>query len=1241
MPLPQVEFFSDVNTNGLFKIYVDTKTFTEDGGEPQDTALKNNSNDEQFRKKVAAKIRSSFISLLKSISNSRCANLPQELLDKLFDENGTLYAGSDQYLKSVYGLLCSNNVMIKDFYDNIDSNNPIETKVSDKDCNIAYFTFKMQFKYKLLDYVIQVDIGHSLYTNDYTGNGLDDVTVTGDLTVCNNLNITGSSSLSSVSSTGSANLHNLIVGGTSQFNNTITVGDVTCSHDVKIYGGEQNNDGNLNTDKYLEWDSSASLLNLKGKLIIGTDTGTHNDNVTIHGQTGKLEWDSATDKLDLNGTLNIQKDATILGDVTIGSHTDSPHLFIYGGDGTKSIQWNESANNKLILKGELDIGSQCEGYFVNIHSNSANKYIRWDPGNYQLKINADNVVIGDECNCSSFKIWGTDAGKYIDWNTVSNELQIVGNVDINAGQRLTLNGSLNGSPITCTWEGITGTFTNYGKTVLSETDISGPLECGTPAAGCNFKVHGETGTGSKIDWSETTNTFEITGLLTVSGNTTLNGPLITDDNVTIKSATDGKMLAWNHVNNTFQVNGITNLCGAVTITSVDNSDVTVNSSIILEKSVLIKDNVTIGENGLGHSFKAYGEANGDFIEWNNSTYTVTGTTVLDGNVTTQTGTLTINSDTTIDAAKTLTCNGSSTFNNTVDLTGALNTAAATVITCTGAGGSWTWNNTNTPNKLNLLCDLTMTGKTMELTDSNFTIDSCNNNYYLKWLETSQELKIHSTDVTITSNFELNDDKDNPTRTINWDTTTKTLTCNAQLHTYDHVSLFCENNNNNNKVEWNKSTGTLVVDSIFKLQNNDNSLSINWDQTNLTCNAPVITNHDITINAAAPGTNNITWNKANGTLTADAVVKLEKNGTDYYIEWNNATPKFTINSDLDIKKGNVNIYNSGDVPKIIWTSAGAGKLEVKSEVDFSIGDVTLTGDNSTIKWTPTTDILTATDCCITLKNNAETNKITWDPNDDLCILSKVNIDGDVNILGNNTKSIEWDKSNAKLTLDVNDILITSTTLVINSCITTRKDINIQDCIGCDRITWEDTTKLLNIATDTELNGIDAECKIAWDYDANTLTSEAKKVILKGTQVVDAPNADNFTGQVEWDKATNRLNVDGSLVKTPFSKTDSNGDILLNLSNHNNFHLTLCGDITLKNPGTECPGQEGRIVINGANRTITLDSDWYIEREFCTAGPDREITLTGPINVLVYYVFDTNKILLRLEKDYINACPAPGC
>lgn len=1232
--LPEPEIFPDVNTNGLFRIYVDTKTFTAAGGETIDE-LTSASNNDKFIKKISTKIRSSFISLLRSVSNSRCANLPQDLLEKLFDENGELYNQQEQYTKSVYGLLSSNNIVIDKFYN---TTGEITTKQSNIACNIAYFTFKMQFKYKLLDYVIQVDIGHGLYTNtnEYTGS---DVTVTGDLTVNKDLTICGISTLDCVSSTGLATLNNLTVNGTSEFYNTITVGNANagCSYDVKIYG--ENN-------KYLEWDASASSLNLRGELVIGAnnaanpeaDNDDHN-NVTIYGINGQLDWVAATNTLDLNGTLNAQQDACILGDVTIGSGTNGSSLFVYGSSSSMSIDWNKSHTDKLVLKGALDIGTTTAGHFVKIHSNNCDKYILWDPENCKLKINADCVVIGEESNGGTLKIWGTDNGKYIDWNTSANTLQIVGHVDLHADHRLVLNGTYNGA-VTCTWEGTTGTFTNCGKTVLSETDISGSLECGTAVTGCDFIVHGAAGTG-KIDWSKANNIFEITGLLTVSSSTTLNGPLITDSNVTINSATPGKTLVWNHINNTFQVNGITNLCGAVTINDVDNSCVTVNSSIILEKSVLIKDNVTIGENGLGHSFKAYGDANGDFIEWNNNTFTIKGDTVLDGTVTTQTGTLTINSDTTIDAAKTLICNGSSTFNGEVQIDNDLNTTAS--ITCNGADDSWTWNNTNTPNTLNLLCDLTMTGKTMKLTDSNFTIDSCNNNYYLKWLTQNNDLLINSNDIKITSNFELNDNATTPDKIIKWNKVN--LQCNAPIITNDSITI---NSIGGNKVTWsNTNPGTLDVESIFNLKSNiNNALSINWDQNNLTCNAPVITNNDITINDDGNG-NNITWTKANGTLTADAVVKLEKNGTDDYIEWNNATPKFTINSDLDIKKGNVNIYNStGDSSKIIWTSAGDGKLEVKSEVDFSIGDVTLTGDNSTIKWIPGSDILTATDCCITLKNNAETNKITWDPNDDLCILSKVNIDGDVNILGNNIKSIKWDKSNSNLTLDVNDITCTaddvtlnSTTLVINSCIRTKKDIKIQDDGGCDRITWEDTEILLNIATDTELNGALAACKIVWDYDTNTLTSEAKKVILNGTQVVDAPNADNFTGQVEWDKATNRLNVDGSLVKKPFSKTDSNGDTILNLSNHNNFHLTLCGDITLENPTNACPGQEGRIVINGANRTITLKSDWYIEREFCTA--DRQITLTGPINVLVYYVFDANKILLRLEKDYINICNQYDC
>ena len=603
--LPLVEIFSDINTNGLFRIYVDTYTFTTDGGETS-APLTHTSTTTDFTKKVAAKIRSNFISLLKSVSNSRSANLPQDLLDKLFDETGSRYLNpSDPYTKSVYGLLASNNVMIATFYNMVD---PITTKPSDIDCNIAYFTFKMQFKYKLLDYVIQVDIGHGIYsdTNVYTG---DDVTVTGDLTVNRDLTVTGNSTLASVSSSVQATLHKLIVSGTSQFNNPITVGDATCSHDVKIHGGDGSD------EKYLEWDASAFLLNLRGGLVIGAtdsgDVGTDNDDsndVTIYGQNGKLDWIAATDTLDLKGVLHAQQDATILGDVTIGSGTDGSSLVVHGTDSSgMSIDWNNTTANKLILKGELDIGTATAGHFVNIYSHHTTKYIKWDPANYKLQINANSVVIGDECNSSTLKIWGTDTGKCIDWNTVANKLQIIGDVELDAVHSLTLNGTYSAAAITCAWDGPTGTLTNGGKTVLSLTEISTSLICGSAATGCNFTTHGADGTGNKIDWSKTTNTFTITGLLTVSGNATLAGPLITNNDVTMKSNAPGKEVKWTHATNTLQVTGIINLNGAVTI-NASGGVVTVNSDIYLSNPVQINENVKIGENENGHLFKAYGDS---------------------------------------------------------------------------------------------------------------------------------------------------------------------------------------------------------------------------------------------------------------------------------------------------------------------------------------------------------------------------------------------------------------------------------------------------------------------------------------------------------------------------------------------------------------------------------------------------------------------------------------------------------
>jgi len=149
--IPTNEYFPETDDTGkviLFHIYVDTFLLTEDGGANTDVAIKYDSNDTSFIKTVTTKFRKNFISLLRSITNSNCANLSADMLAHLFDEDANLYV-CEQYKKSSYALLTDSGVKVSDFY-TIDSNaQTITTKVTDKTCNIAYFTFKLRFKYKL------------------------------------------------------------------------------------------------------------------------------------------------------------------------------------------------------------------------------------------------------------------------------------------------------------------------------------------------------------------------------------------------------------------------------------------------------------------------------------------------------------------------------------------------------------------------------------------------------------------------------------------------------------------------------------------------------------------------------------------------------------------------------------------------------------------------------------------------------------------------------------------------------------------------------------------------------------------------------------------------------------------------------------------------------------------------------------------------------------------------------------
>ena len=110
----------------------------------------------------------------------------------LFDEDGKLYDASN-YKKSIYALLLDKDTKVSNFYET-DSSSDFLPKDSNIECNTAYFTFKMRFKYKLLDFVVQFELGNGIYQdsneynqNDTTING--NLIVTNDITVNNNVNI--------------------------------------------------------------------------------------------------------------------------------------------------------------------------------------------------------------------------------------------------------------------------------------------------------------------------------------------------------------------------------------------------------------------------------------------------------------------------------------------------------------------------------------------------------------------------------------------------------------------------------------------------------------------------------------------------------------------------------------------------------------------------------------------------------------------------------------------------------------------------------------------------------------------------------------------------------------------------------------------------------------------------------------------------------------------------------------------
>ena len=1239
-PIPQNEFFPTTDSTGkvvLFHVYVDTYLLITEGAQKEGVVVTESTEDIDFIKIVTKKFKRNFVSLLRSITNTRGANLSNDMLLHLFDEDGKLYDASN-YKKSIYALLLDKDTKVSNFYET-GSSSDFLPKDSIIECNTAYFTFKMRFKYKLLDFVVQFELGHNLYqdNNEYDHDDLQifkDVQICGNLEINNNLAVLCEANFCKTVKIGTTNSASAL-----KVYGNVDIGDVCSTHDVKIYGKD---------NTYSLWDNNNGTLSLQGKLVVGTDESGYvpNYDVIFYGTDNhKLTWKSASNELEILGSLEVNEISSFNDDVTIGTPLNGADFTVYGSSSNNCIYWDKTLD-KLTIKGAMHVGEIGTGHTVQFNG-SNNKYMKWDESANKLTVHG-SIIGGSECNGEKFKVWGNIADHSIEWDNSINKLIISGKLDVGTvdiSQMVTLYGKIDGVNKNVVWDGTTGQLLNEGTTLFQGvSEFTNNVTIGSQGCNNQLLVHG-SGVTNSLSWVD--NALTITGFLTVSEKTTLNGELETTNDVLFKSSLEGKSVNWDSSCYKLKVTGTTELCGTVNINSVNDSETTINSQLTVNEETQLNHNLLIGVDGCGHGVKIYGNTTNKYVEWIplENTLKINGITTINDNLNT-TSDVNINGNDNShniqwDASTNkCTVNGELILNDTVTVNSLLKVDTTGTVNLIGNNSkSVLWEN----DKLVVNSDLDVNNNNLNVVDSNLSAVSCSNNNYMKWVTDTSEFKVKGAS-TIDGSLIL--PTDNAAIYIEWDGTSKLLSKAEVEVNSNNLSVidgdFTINNTvSSNNIVWNNATSSLTVSSDVQF-NFNNALSdnyyvkcdfanknlivnvptninqnvvigsgvnnVSWDNTTsvLTSTANIVTNNDLTINGCDTCVNkSVVWDCSDGTLTANGIVKLISDTTTKYVEWNN-TDTLLVSSNLNIKQGDINIFDTADTSRIYW--------------DASDNTLTTTGSE------------------VILQHDNTDKKVHWNPNDKLYINAPVLIDmtlttnADIQINGCNTcttKNIQWVCETGVLTTNASDLIVNNVSHFNNNVTTTGADVLFNGCTTNNNLLWDSSAnKLSTIGADIVFNGSTANCSMEWDTDYDKLTVKGD-VIMSGE--CSSGSSPYYT---EWNQANTRLTVSGNIVKAPSSILTC-GDVALDMNTANNFHITLNGNINLQNPTNATPGQEGRIVIltSGTNRLISFGSAWQFEN--CNTATLSDIDTT---DVLVYYVLNSSFIMVRIEKNY--GCPPPG-
>jgi len=212
----------------------------------------------------------------------------------------------------------------------------------------------------------------------------------GNLTVFGDLDVTGTSSLGTVT-----------INGAMQLDNTLTVGENDTGHDVKFFGAT--------SGSYMLWQEDVDDLVLAGAAALSIDNTTDSSSTT----TGSFHTDGGvgiagklfvgTD-LDVDGTANldavdidgaVQLDSTL----TVGEDEAGYDVKFFGATSGSYWLWDEDADGVVQvgstqLTGTVTVGVDDTGHDVKFFGARASAFMLWDEDQDLLEIRGGAATPG-------------------------------------------------------------------------------------------------------------------------------------------------------------------------------------------------------------------------------------------------------------------------------------------------------------------------------------------------------------------------------------------------------------------------------------------------------------------------------------------------------------------------------------------------------------------------------------------------------------------------------------------------------------------------------------------------------------------------------------------------------------------------------------------------------------------------------------------------------------------------------